>query len=177
VVVRHLFWRLAVKRSVRPRLVGERQVPLYALMGGADAGIGLQIYLLILHAPPQPFDTHVVPPAAGAVHADLDVTVFQPPRELLARELAAVVRIEDGWRALAGQGLRYRLHAAVGRQRVGQPPRQHSATRPVHHREEIHKATCHRQVRDIRRPHMVGASDRQMAEQIRIYPNAPDVAG
>jgi hypothetical protein len=34
--------RLAVKRSVRPRLVVERQVPLYALMG-ADTVIGLQI--------------------------------------------------------------------------------------------------------------------------------------
>ena len=72
---------------MRPHLVIERQVPPHALMGGADAVIGPQIHLLVLHTPPQPFDKHVVPPAAGAVHADLDAMVFQQSRELLAGEL------------------------------------------------------------------------------------------
>jgi len=166
----HLFGRLAVKRSVRSRLVVERQVPPHALMGGADAVIGPQIHLLVLHTPPQPFDEHVVPPAAGAVHADLDAMVFQQPRELLARELAALVRVEDGRRAIAGQSFLDRFDAEVGRQRVGQPPRHHPATCPVHDREEIHKATRHRKVRDIRCPNLIGSGDRQMAQQIGVHP-------
>ena len=152
------------------RLVVERQVPPQSLMGGADAVVGPQIHLLVLHAPPQPFHEHVVPPAAGAVHTDLDAMVFQEPRELLAGELAALVRVEDVRSAVAGQGLLDRLDAEVGRQRVGQPPRQHPATRPVQDREEIHKATRHRKVRDIRRPDLIGSGDRQMAEQIRVHP-------
>ena len=155
---------------MRPCLVVERQVPPHSLTGGADAVIGPQIHFLIFDAPPQPFHEYVIPPAAGAVHTDLDAMVFQESRELLAGELAALVRVEDVRRAIAGQGLLDRLHAEVGRQRVGQPPRQHAATRPVHHREERHKAPRHRKVRDIRRPHLIGSGDRQMAEQIRVHP-------
>ena len=40
----------AVKRSVRPRLVIECQVPPHALTGGADAVIGLQIYVTLRHS-------------------------------------------------------------------------------------------------------------------------------
>ena len=98
-----------------PRLVVERQVPPQALMGGADAVIRLSIYLLVFHAPPQPFDKHVVPPTAGAVHTDLDGMVFQESRELLAGELAPLVRVEDGGRAIASQGRLDRRHANTRR--------------------------------------------------------------
>ena len=94
--------------------------------------------------------------------------VFQESRELLAGEWAPLVRVEDGGRAIASQGLLDRLDAEVGRQRVGQPPRQHAATRPIHHREEIHEAPRHWNVGDIRRPHMVGACDLQVAKEIGI---------
>ena len=90
-VVVHLFGRLAVKRSVRPRLVIECQVPPHALTGGADAVIGPQIHLLVFHAPPQPFHEHVIPLAAGAVHTDLDAVVFQQPRELQTGELTPLI--------------------------------------------------------------------------------------
>jgi len=96
--------------------------------------------------------------------------VFQAPRELLASELAALVRVEDVWSAIAGQGLLDRLHAEVSRQRVGQPPCQHPATGPIHNRTQVHKATVHRNVSDIGRPDMVRPDDRQMAEQIVVHP-------
>ena len=155
---------------MRSVLVVERQVLPHSLTGGADAVIGPQIHLLVLHAPPQPFHEHVIPPAAGAVHTDLDAMVFQESRELLAGELAALVRVEDGRRAVAGQGLLDRLDAEVRCQRVGQPPRQHTATGPVQDREEIHKAPRHRNIRDISRPDLVGSGDRQMAKQIGVHP-------
>ena len=155
---------------MRSVLVVERQVPLQSLTGSADAVAGPHIHLLIFEAPSEPFHEHVVSPAAGAVQTDLDAMVFQEPRELLVGELAALVGVEDVWSVIAGQGLLDRLDAEVGRQRVGQPPRQHSATGPVQDREEILKATRHRTVRDISRPDMVGSGDLQMTEQIRVHP-------
>ena len=47
-----------------------------------------------------PFDEYVIPPAALAIHADGDVVVRQESRELLARELAALVGVEDVWRTI-----------------------------------------------------------------------------
>jgi hypothetical protein len=42
---------------------------------------GLQTHLLVLDAPPQPFDDDVVAPAAFAVHADRNVVVLEHLRE------------------------------------------------------------------------------------------------
>ena len=130
VVAVYLFGRLAVTRSVRPRVGIERPVPPHALTGDADAVISLHLHLLVFHAPPQPLHAHVIPPTAGAVHTDLDAMVFQESRELLARELAAWVRLEDVRIAVADQRLLDGLDAEVRRQGVRQPPRQHAATGP-----------------------------------------------
>ena len=51
--------------------------------------------LFICDPPPVPFDEYVIPPAALAIHADGDVVVRQESRELLARELAALIGVED----------------------------------------------------------------------------------
>ena len=126
----------------------------------------MQIHLLVFHTPPQPLDQHVVAPAAGAIHADSDVVLLEEPRELLAGELAALVGVEELRRAIAGQGLLDRLETEVGRQRVGQPPRQHPATRPIQDGEQIHEASAHRDVGDVGGPHLVRASDLQLAQQI-----------
>ena len=117
-----------------------RPVPPQALLGGAEAIRRLSRDLLVLHAPPQPFDKHVVPPTAGAVPPDLEVLVVQESRALPAGELAPWVRVEEGGRALASPGLVARLAADVGRQRVGPPPRPHAATRPLPPREARHEA-------------------------------------
>ena len=151
---------------MRPRLVIACQVPPHALTGGADAVIGPHLHLLVLHAPPQPFHAHVIPPAPGAVHTDLDAMVFQESRELLAGELAALVRVEDVRIPVADQRLVDGIDAEVSRQRVRPPPRPHSATRPVEDCEERHNATRHRNARDIRRPHLMRSGNRQIAEQI-----------
>ena len=57
--------------------------------GSADAVVGFQINLLLLHAAPQALDKDVVDPAALAVHADADVMLLERAGELLAGELTA----------------------------------------------------------------------------------------
>ena len=166
VVIVHLVWRLAVKRPVWSLLIVEYQVALQALVCGADGLVGVQIDLLVFNAFPRSFHEHVVPPTPFPVHADLDAVVLQEPRELLAGELAPLIGMEDLRRAIVGQGVLDCFQAEVGRERVGQPPRQHSTTGPVEHREQIDEAPCHRNVGDIRRPDVIGATDRQIPKEI-----------
>ncbi len=140
----HLVGRLAVKRLMRPGLVVERQVARQALVRGADSLIGVQIDFLVFDALPESFHEHVVPPTPFPVHADLDAVMRQEPRELLAGKLASLVGIEDLRCARVGQGVPNGLQAEIGRERVGEPPRQHPATGPVEHGEQIHEAPRHR---------------------------------
>src|SRR6202040_853198 len=60
-----------------------------------DAGIGVEVDLLIFEAPPQPLDEDVVHVAALAVHADGDPVALQGAGEVVAGELAALVGVED----------------------------------------------------------------------------------
>jgi len=65
---------------------------------------------------------------------------FQDPRALQARELASLIGVEDSRCAIVGHGLLDRLRAEIGCQRIGQPPRQHPVTDPVHDRTQVHEA-------------------------------------
>ncbi len=129
---------------MRPDLVIEGHVARHPLLGSADRLIGMEIHLFVFETPPQPFDEHVVAPAPGPIHTDLDSVRLQESRKLLAGELAALIRIEDLGRAIPADRLLHRVHAEVRRQRIGEPPGQHPATRPVQDGEEIHEASSHR---------------------------------
>lgn len=164
----HLVGFLAVKRPMRPGLIVERQVVRQALVGRIDGVVGMQIDLLVFNALPQSLHEHVVSPPPFSVHADLDAMVGEHPRELLARELAPLVRIEDGRSAIWGDGRLHRIQTEVGSQRVGQPPRQDPTTRPVEHHKEIHKASAHRNVGDIGGPDMIGPRDGEIPQEIGV---------
>ncbi len=68
--------------------------------GVRHAVVGVQIDLLVLHRPPKALDEDVVPPGAFAVHADRDAMAGEHAGEGRARELAALIGVED----LAGPG-------------------------------------------------------------------------
>jgi len=61
----------------------------------AKVVVGVQIDLFVLERTPQPLDEDVVNAAAFPVHADLDASVEQGPREVVSSELGALVRVED----------------------------------------------------------------------------------
>ena len=66
----------------------------------AFAGLGYilvraEVDFFVFEAAPEPFDEHVVDPAAFAVHADLDTGVFEYFGEILAGKLATLVGVED----------------------------------------------------------------------------------
>ncbi len=164
----HAIGRASVKRAMRPELIIEGQIAAHPLVGVADSLVGVQIDLFIFETPPQPFDEDIVPPPPRPIHTDLNAVSLQESRKLLAGELAALIGVEDLRRAIPADRLLHGLHAEVRRQRIGQPPRQHPATRPIEDRTEIHKPAPHRNVGDIGRPHMIRSRDRQRTQQIGI---------
>ena len=64
---------------------------------------------LVFHAFPQFFDKNVVNPAPFAIHAYLDRVGFENLDEVVARELAALVGVEDLRRAVLGAGCQWTL--------------------------------------------------------------------
>lgn len=139
----HLAGRLAVKCLMRPGLVVEHQVACQALMRSPNRFVRVQIDLLVGNVLPESCHEHVVSPAPFSVHADLNTVVCQQLRELLARELAPLIGTENLRRAIVGQGIPDGLQTETSRERVGKPPRQDSAPRPVQDGEQIDEAALH----------------------------------
>ena len=103
--------------------------------------------------------THVVHPAAFAVHRDANARLREHVGEVDAGELAALVAIENLWRAITLERLVQRLDAEAGLERVGQALGQPRAARPVHHGDQGQKAPPQGDVGNIRAPHVVRPRD------------------
>src|ERR1700680_5061208 len=61
----------------------------------AHAVIGLEVHAFVFHAAPQAFDEHIVPPCAAPVHGELAAAGEHGLGELLGRELAALIGVDD----------------------------------------------------------------------------------
>lgn len=114
----HTIRRASVTRAMRPDLIIEGQVARHALLGVVDGLVGMKIDLLILEAPPQPFNKDVVSPPSGPSHANLNPMSLQKPGEFLAGELTTLIRVEDLRRAIPGDDLLHRVHTKIRGQRI-----------------------------------------------------------
>jgi len=80
---------------MKPFSVVEVHIALDASAELRQRFILLDSEVLVLQSPPEPFHPGVVPASAPAIHADSDAIRLELIRELLAGELAALIRIED----------------------------------------------------------------------------------
>jgi hypothetical protein len=87
-------------------------------LGLGDRRIGVEVNFLVFEAAPQPLDEDVVHAAALAVHADHDAVVLQGAGEIVAGEVATLVRVENFGLAVLCQRLLQSLDAKVGAERV-----------------------------------------------------------
>src|SRR6185437_11610017 len=164
----HLIGRGVAEGLVKAPRVVEGEVPGQRLTRLAPRSVGVQVHVLVLYAPPQPLDKDVVDPAALAIHADRNAGRFQGRGPLLAGELRPLVRVENlRWPELR-QGLLQRLHAEIRAHRVREPPSEHLAAGNIQDRHQVQKPVRHRQIRQIRGPHLVGPLDRNALQQIRV---------
>jgi hypothetical protein len=129
--------------------------------------VGPHVHLLVLDAPPQPLDEHVVDPSTLAVHADSNAGVLEHFDPFLAGELRSLVGVEDLRYAELRDRLLERFDAKVHRQRVGEPEGQDLAASHIQDRDKVQKAVgIGRYV--ISLADLVGPLDRNAREQIRI---------
>src|ERR1700736_6239845 len=90
-----LIRRLAVKARMRSATIVEVEITADRSAGIGYTVVGSQIDLLVFDAAPQPLDKDVVAPGPFAVHADRNAVVGECIGEGRARELRALVGIED----------------------------------------------------------------------------------
>src|SRR4051794_33520913 len=109
----------------------------------------MQVYTFVFQAAPQPLDEHIIHPSPPSVHRNARTCRPQNASKLWRGELAALVGVEDLGFAKPRQSLLQRLNAEVSVHRVRDPPGQHLARGPVHHRNQIQKAVLHQYVREI----------------------------
>jgi len=84
-------------------------------------------HAFVFHAPPQTFDEHIVPPCAAAVHGEVAAAVEHGPGELLSRELAALIGVDDIGQPKARKGLLGNLPGVARLDSYGDLVRQHHA--------------------------------------------------
>ena len=87
-------------------------------LGLGDAGVGVEVDLLVFEAAPQPLDENVVHIAALAIHADGDLVALQGAGEVVAGELAALVGIEDLGLCIPGERFLERLDTELRAERI-----------------------------------------------------------
>ena len=86
--------------------------------GIARGLVGLEVDLLVFDRLPEALDQDVIAPAPLAVHADCDLVRLQELDEFRARELAALIGVDDLGLAIPRDRLLQCLDAEVGLQRV-----------------------------------------------------------
>ena len=122
----------------------------------------------MFQAAPEALDKHIVHPVSFAIHADLDVIVFEYIREILPGKLTTLVTVKDFRCAVGRQGFCQRLNTRGGIQTVGQAPREHLSRAPVHDCKQIQKTLAHRNVRQVCTSHLIGSVNLQIPQQIGI---------
>jgi hypothetical protein len=106
---------------------------------------------------------------ANRIHVDVINGHFVPNLSMgteIVRSLRRVTRLPLEVHFMVTDPDSYDTERAV--HRVRQPPAQHRAARPVHDRHQVQKAPADREVGDVGRPHLVGLSDHQVAQQVGI---------
>src|SRR5690625_4269337 len=97
----------------------------------------------MLQGPPEPFDEHVIPPRATAIHADFHTGSQQDAGEAIRGELTALVGVEDLRFAIATHGFFQCLDAERLVHGVTQTPGENLATPDVHDGHKVSKTTGH----------------------------------
>lgn len=66
-----LLWRESIETRMRPARVVPVKILRNVCSGRAHIVVRLEVHLLVLHATPDPFHEHVVPPGPASIHGQL----------------------------------------------------------------------------------------------------------
>ncbi len=162
-----LCWSPVSQALMRPLIVIKRKITSQSVQQLRNLFIVLDIDLFILEGSPKSLDKDVVYHSATAVHTDVDAALSEHGDKAVARELRALISIEDvGLRK--AQCLLQRLYAEVRSQGIGQLPGKNIATEPIHDCHKIHEAFSKRNIRYVAAPNLIRPNNRQSPQQIGI---------
>ena len=150
----NLMRRPVSQRLMRPFGVVKPEIIGKVRSRRRDRLVIVKINLLVFDRAPKPFDKDVVVHPAAAVHAHLNPLVEKTTSEVLARELRALVRVENLWlRDPERFPQRLQTESAVqGRRKL---PGDDIAAVPVQDRYEINESMGETDVGDIGRPRLI----------------------
>ena len=132
-------------------------------------GIVPEVNVFVFHSSPQSLDEDVVVGSASTVHADPHPGLFKSGDEGIGRELCALVGIE--YRRQSGfHCLMQAVQTELAVQGIGYFPGDDVTGKPVHDCHEIHESLSHPDVGDVGAPDLIGATDLDFPEQVRINP-------
>lgn len=127
----------------------------------------VQINLFVFDASPEPLNEDVVRCTASAVHADLDLALFENSSKGIACELRALITVKDLWMSHMKCSIE-RAQAKVVLHRRGDLPTEHIARVPINDRDQVNEAGLQANIRDIHAPDLIHAIDLQPAQQVGI---------
>ena len=127
----------------------------------------MKIHMVVLDGFPESLDPNIVKSPAFSIHGDLDTLILQVLGPHCARVLAALIRVEDLRSAVLAYGILEHLQAPGCSQGVADAPAQDLATVDIHDRRQVHEPLLHRDVSDVRAPHLIGVGHLQVAQQVR----------
>jgi len=129
----------------------------------------VQVDIIILDGFPEPLDPDIVRCPAFAVHGDLYSLSFQVLGPQRAGVLSPLIGVYDLGFAIAGYSFFQYIFTPLCTQRVANAPADDLSTIYIDNGCQIHKPSSHRDVGDIRAPHLVGPGNIHSAEQIQLY--------
>ena len=114
------------------------------------------------------FDKNIVHPKAPTVHADANAFPCENGREVAARELDALIGIEN-LRPRNHERPLQRTDAEVGVQRDGNIPSHHIAAVPIHDDHQIDKSLLQEDILDICALELIRTIDVHVSQQIGVF--------
>lgn len=152
---------------VRSLVAVESKVVRQPLMTIGSRLVSLEVDVLVLERPPETLNEYVIEGSSLAVHADRDASRMESFREEGTCKLSSLIGVEDFRRSLV-QCFVKRLEAEIDVHRVREFPGEYVAAVPIHDGDQVQKTVSQRNVRDVARPHLIGAVDRHVFEQVGI---------
>lgn len=128
----------------------------------------MEIDVLILEGPPESLHDDVVHGSTLAIPADGDTFGFQNSSEDIARELAALVGIENLGTTPFPYGLEKGVHAELRVQSVRHSIGQDFTAMPIQNGHQVDESPAQRDVGDIGAPNLVGTKNGQIPESIGV---------
>jgi hypothetical protein len=164
----NLRWRAICQRLMDPLRVVEFKVTANPGARLSRRRVAFDVYIFVLDGSPEPLSKDVVKSSPFAIHTDAHAGGLQGADVGMARELAALIRVEDFRLRLAEgpiDGHEHEIHF----QALIQLPTHHITRIPINNCYQIHPASELANVSNIYSPNMVRLADLKPLEQVRVY--------